>query len=289
MNLPKLRSTRRSVSILLPIVLGCLATKVTFAVPPINNVGFMFQGIVSSTQGPGINNLSPSITNGAPFFGQVRYAVIAGIIDSDPSTNQATFTMPPATQTIQITIGTNTFTSDESTATYIAVVNDGSGSPISDRLTYSTSAVLINGSPLPGSPESRYMSIDLSTTNLNAINSDAFPLQAPSTTSFVVEGANGYRVGNCYTYKNGIFYYGFSLTIDTIRPLPEMRIERQGANVLASWPAAPLTSFQSAPSLNGPWTNLTASASVTNNISYSLLPATGSQKFFRLQLLPGAN
>jgi hypothetical protein len=246
------------------------------------NVGFQFEGVVDALSGIGVALLPGSVTNGMPVIGEVRYRASEAGADLQPTADTGIYSFGAGTLAMTMKIGNSSFESDPGVVNYITVYNDASGSPASDRILYSTSRFLIGGLPPAGNPDASYWNVDFSTTNLAALNSDALPTKAPSLNDFVKVGSQGYRYLSCYTYKNGDYYYGFSVEITAVSPIPELQIVRQGANCIVRWPANAQYSLETATDVTGPWAASQAPMSETNSVQSITVPNSEPRRFYRL-------
>jgi hypothetical protein len=250
--------------------------------------GFQFQGVVDALSGTGAAWLPASVTNGAPVIGEVRYQPSQAGADLQPTADTGIYSFGAGTLAMTMKIGNSSFESDPSVVNYVTVYNDASGSPASDRILYSATRVLVGGLPLAGNPDASYWNVDFSTTNLAALNSDALPTKAPSLSDFVKVGGQGYRVVSCYTYKNGNYYYGFSVEITAVSPIPELQIVRQGTNCIVFWPATAQYSLETATDVTGPWLSNQAAVSETNSVQSITVPTSEQRRFYRLVKTEGA-
>jgi len=180
-------------------------------------------------------------------------------------------------------LGNTSFESDPSSQLYIDVENDEAGAPSADRLKYAATGALTKGFPMPGNPNTSFLSLDLTTTNLLALTNDALPTIVPSLTDFVQWGGYGYRVFSCYTYKTNGFFYGFTVEVTSITPMPELHFARQGANCVVSWQADAVDVLESAGTLTGPWAAATNSVSLVNSIRSITFKPVEQRRFFRLK------
>jgi hypothetical protein len=247
------------------------------------SVDFFFQGIINQVQGPGASNLPPSIVSGAVVSGRISYTSATNVFDPDSSTNFATYTFTPGLLQIQVTVAGHELASDPTRVTTLQVVNDHPYStPTSDRLTYSADKALLDGLALLGGPESTYFGLDLNTTNLLALATDALPNSAPSLTDFIV-GGGSYRNLSFYTYKLGNYYYGFGADIISISPVPKLSISKSSTHAILTWPAIAGFVPYTAPSLSGPWIPVDQMPELANGQNQLTVPMTDGARFFRLQ------
>ena len=73
-----------------------------------------------------------------------------------------------------------------------------------------------------------------------------------------------------------------SLDCRAARPSPQIRIARQGTNIIVSWSGTGFV-LQSASTVTGPWSDLTRGSSVNGRDFTAVIPASGAARFLRLR------
>lgn len=250
-----------------------------------SQVAFQFSAPISLVYGPGINAISNVVSVGATCTGIVIYNPDAAGPDLDPSPNSGLYLFKGTDMKMSLTVGTNLFSSNDSSSCNIRVTYQLL-SPPTDGLNYEVNQVLLNGGSVPGATDSQTLDLALSTTNLDALASDALPIQPPPLSDFPFGGGNGYAEVVFYAYKSGAIDYGFSGTLTSLTPLPTLSAQLAGAQLVVSWPTN-MPGFQlestQTPEVANSWTAVTASPTNQNGALAVSLPIDLSTRFFRLK------
>ncbi len=273
---------------------NCLLVSVRFALGLLLSSGsvgwavtFQFTGQLAPVYGPGADVISNIVTAGMVCSGTVTYEPQTASASPHDPTNEVYYNFKGTNMRITLVVGTNVFTSIDSSSCSIEVIYK-IPSPISDGLSYRAYGALLNGGPLPGATDSQSLIIEMLTTNLDALSSDALPTQPPLLDSFVFSPGQGYRNLSFYTYKGGSFYYGIYAPLTSITAPPVLSAQLSQGQLVISWPAAAagfqLESTQT-PELTNTW-NVVATTPTRQAGAFQVPVATnGTSSFFRLNKL----
>jgi hypothetical protein len=250
-------------------------------------VTFQFTGQLSPVTGPGADLISNVVAVGMPCSGTVTYEPQAAVVAPHDPTNEVYYEFKGTDMRVTLVVGTNVFTSTDSSSCQVEVIYK-IWSPISDGLRYEAVGALLNGAPLPGATDSQYLEIEMLTTNLDALSSNALPTQPPQLDSFVVNAGSGYRDIVFYTYKGGSLDYEFDANLSSITAPPVLSAQLSQGQLVISWPAAAggfqLESTQT-PELTNSW-NVVATTPTLQEGAFQVPVATnGTSSFFRLNKL----
>jgi hypothetical protein len=254
------------------------------ALPGASGVTFLFSAPISTVYGPGADAISNLVSVGMICTGTVSYNPSAASPDIDPAPNYGFYTFKGSDMKMSLTVGTNMFSSTDSSSCNIRVAYQLS-SPFADGLNYEANQALLNGGPVPGATDTQTLDVALSTTNLQALTSDALPVLVPQLEAFPFGAGSGYVETVFYTYKNGVFNYGFSGTLDSIIPVPPISAQVAGGQLMLSWPTNALGfQLQATPTPVSPasWTNLTALPIIQDGSFQVAVPVDVNIRFFRL-------
>jgi hypothetical protein len=250
-------------------------------------VTFQFTGQLAPAYGPGAGVISNIVTVGLPCSGTVTYQPQAASAAPHDPGNEAYYEFKGTDMRITLLVGTNVFTSTDSSSCQVEVIYK-TWSPISDGLSHTAVGALLNGGPLPGATDSQTLNIEMLTTNLDALSSDALPTQPPQLDSFVVTGDSGYREVVFYTYKNGSLDYGFYANLTSITAPPVLSAYLSQGQLVISWPAAAagfqLESTQT-PELPDSWTIVATTPTLQDGAFQVSLAPNGTSRFFQLNKL----
>jgi hypothetical protein len=193
---------------------------------------------------------------------------------------------PPRTRTLRPTAGTTDLAAPTDKSDGDVQVTYQGSTPLSDGVSYGVVGALWNGGPFPGPTDSQYVYVEMMTTNLNVIGSDALPIQAPDLISYpVTSGTGGFRQLVVYTYIGGNFGYGFSGDLASITEVPVLSAQATGNQFVVSWPTnASGFQLQKTPTPDVPasWQSVTASPTNQNGSFRVGIPLDNLSWFFRL-------
>jgi microsomal dipeptidase-like Zn-dependent dipeptidase len=195
-------------------------------------VTFQFTGQLTQISGPGAGLISNTVGVGMLCSGTISYDPQAASAEPHDPGTEAYYDFNGSTMAITLNVGTNVFTSTNSSSCQVEVIYK-MWSPTSDGLSYQALGVLLNGAQVPGATDSQTLTVELLTTNLAALSSDALPTKAPQFDSFIVAPGSGYRDMVFYTYKGGSFDYGIYAVLASITGPPLITGQPQNQSVLA--------------------------------------------------------